>query len=270
MYENRALKVSGAGRGASLPIKGVFGFCVFAAIACTALSRPSPIWTACLAGVVLLALLYGIVATVYSSGASRAFWLGFALFGCVYLTLAHTTDSRYETQPIGEQLPTTQLLRALDQHFRSEFRQIAGQGTSTGSAKTQSRRRADPFSDTDPFASSDSDSADSMARAYAPFGSTALFPPPELQAGFIAIGHWLFTLFFAWLGGRIACLAYGNHLAGELCRHGISRSSARRRRRRRKRRNIATNDAAVGSPAKVPGDGPPGLSRSQEPLPRPA
>ena len=70
-------------------LRSLFAVTAFIAIGLTALTHANRVWAAALTGGVVLSLSSATLAAVYRSGSSRALWLGFSLFGWIYLVLAH-------------------------------------------------------------------------------------------------------------------------------------------------------------------------------------
>jgi hypothetical protein len=60
---------------------------VFLAVGCAALRESSDAWDSCIFWVTLVVLLSSILLAVHRASSSRAFWIGFALFGSAYLAL---------------------------------------------------------------------------------------------------------------------------------------------------------------------------------------
>jgi hypothetical protein len=91
-------------------IASIMVLILFLAVASAALRSASETWDGILLVVVLGMLAVSVLGVVYRRGNQRAGWLGFALFGWGYLTLASGPWFATEVQP---RLPTTQLLAYL-------------------------------------------------------------------------------------------------------------------------------------------------------------
>jgi hypothetical protein len=88
-------------------ILGLMG-CVFAcAVALAALRNASELWAGITLLIALGALGTALLGVIYQQGKDRAWWLGFALFGGGYLTLAFAP---WFSEEVGLKLATTQLL----------------------------------------------------------------------------------------------------------------------------------------------------------------
>jgi hypothetical protein len=72
-----------------LTIAGMLWVVALVGIWFASIRAASVVWTTVTATMTLAALLTGVLGAVYARGSSRAFWLGFALFGWAYLTLVN-------------------------------------------------------------------------------------------------------------------------------------------------------------------------------------
>ena len=81
-------------------LKGLLGVVLFVAVALAALRDPTDAWESGVLGLSLLILLTGTLLAVHGSDRRRAGWVGFALFGWVYLIVSLVV-------PIGARLPTS-------------------------------------------------------------------------------------------------------------------------------------------------------------------
>jgi hypothetical protein len=75
-------------------IGGLIGLVAFVALSFAALRDGSAAWDRAAFGSILLALLVGALLAIHREGRSRSFWLGFVLFGAVYLALAQVKEIR--------------------------------------------------------------------------------------------------------------------------------------------------------------------------------
>jgi hypothetical protein len=73
---------------ARISLRGLFAVVGFAAFATAVLLRPSFFVASAVWSLTLLILGAAVVAAVCSSGKTRAFWAGFAFFGCAHMMLA--------------------------------------------------------------------------------------------------------------------------------------------------------------------------------------
>jgi hypothetical protein len=94
----------------------LLGLTALVAVGCTALMNASAAWAMSLHSALLALLLVAVLRAIYRHGAVRAFWIGFALFGWVYLILVYWVH--YNSQftdgfndPRGSELATTWLLQ---------------------------------------------------------------------------------------------------------------------------------------------------------------
>jgi hypothetical protein len=58
-------------------------------IAIAALTQANPAWAATITGIVLLAVSIAPLAAIYGGKQTRAFWVGFAIFGWTHIILEH-------------------------------------------------------------------------------------------------------------------------------------------------------------------------------------
>ena len=97
-------------------IKGLLTAVTVIAVGLFALMNASYVWSSVVLSFTLLLLLIALVAIVYRRGESRAFWVGFAIFGWAYFILTHP--------PLGESyhslLPTHAALEALHESVSQE------------------------------------------------------------------------------------------------------------------------------------------------------
>ena len=68
-------------------ILGLLGIVAFVALGLGALFNANDVWTKLIFTASVLLLFTSVVGAVYSHGAARAFWLGFAVFGIGYFLL---------------------------------------------------------------------------------------------------------------------------------------------------------------------------------------
>jgi hypothetical protein len=94
------------------------------ALGFAALRQSTDLWDSVMLGSVIAALLLGTLLAVHRSGARRAYWLGFTLFGAAYfaLNLLPTLESR---------LPTTKGWAYLHARLR-QIQGLSGSGMAVG------------------------------------------------------------------------------------------------------------------------------------------
>jgi hypothetical protein len=180
-------------------LRQLLGLVTFVAIACGGLVRPSPTSASAIFTLTLAVLLVAVLAAVGRKGSQRAFWIGFAIAGWGYLWLAHwPDDERYFTNRSWElqtngPLLTTKLLRLAHNALHPPPDGGFGGGG---------------------FFSIPVEQTGGPARALGlPF---AQFSPPrpmpvDYEANlnaFMRIGHSLWALLFAYLGGLLTRYFY--------------------------------------------------------------
>jgi hypothetical protein len=62
------------------------------AMVCIAVTAPNRLWSDVVGSISILALLTAVLVAIYGQVRSRAFGVGFAVFGCVYLLCLHRLD----------------------------------------------------------------------------------------------------------------------------------------------------------------------------------
>jgi hypothetical protein len=88
-------------------IRSIVWLVVFLGVAIASLRESNDAWDSGVFGLTILTLLTASLLAVHRSETARAFWLGFVLFGGVYLASSLLP-------PIESRLPTTKLLAFLD------------------------------------------------------------------------------------------------------------------------------------------------------------
>ena len=88
-------------------IRMLMALVVVTAVGLAALRNADGLWAGCLLLVTLTLLLTSVLGAVYTTGHSRAGWLGFSLFGFAYLVLAF---SPLLPDRLTGNFPTLQLL----------------------------------------------------------------------------------------------------------------------------------------------------------------
>ena len=155
---------------------------------------PTPLCASIIFSSTVFILLAALLAALGCTGSSRVFWLGFAIAGWGYLWLAHWTDEDYpidypdvvpwQLQANGP-LVTTKVVRWVFSAIHGSSDTPKGGGIfSVGSSEM--KRNAESF------------------VRFAQFGTSPTMSryDPKLLA-FMRVGHSLWTLLFAWLGGQI-------------------------------------------------------------------
>ena len=73
--------------GFRFSLKAMLSAVPVVAVTCAALFRPKEVWEIVISAVALACLIFAPLAAVYGRNAGRAFWLGFAVAGWVYIGL---------------------------------------------------------------------------------------------------------------------------------------------------------------------------------------
>lgn len=174
-----------------------------------AMLNADPLWESVAWGSTLLLLSCGILLIVYRGDQQRAFWVGFVVFGGMYLGLllyafsAAWKQERYASNPLHfNSLATTKLMsycyeRVIPASRRDEYLTVPADGSTTtayvpaGIPSSGTGRLVD-------FASLGFNES-----------STVTPNPSYVQPGkFISIGHALWLLLLAAVGGKICQVIY--------------------------------------------------------------
>jgi hypothetical protein len=100
-------------------LRQLFLWTAFVAVACVALRNATPTWASSLLGAALVLLAASLLLAAFRDGHSRAFWIGFATVGWLYVTLlAYSTGIDTNNRPWNnpfrpDALITTQLSHSL-------------------------------------------------------------------------------------------------------------------------------------------------------------
>lgn len=73
----------------TISIRAMFCVVAFVGLACVALVRANSIWSTVMFTAALAVISLGVLAAILRRGAKQAYWIGFALFGWLYLWMAH-------------------------------------------------------------------------------------------------------------------------------------------------------------------------------------
>ena len=160
----------------------LLGLMAFVAIGCNALVNASAFWAGLLFTVTIFVLMVAVLGSIYRHGSARAFWLGFAIFGWAYLWLVcgptpgrTFSEDGWQFEP-QEPLATTKLLSFF---FHNLLPQVRGR---------------------------------TVVPQTSPGGGTGMFMgtpgamkvPIALARDFFCVGHSLWALLFAYVGGWVA------------------------------------------------------------------
>ncbi len=155
------------------------------AISTIALLNANQFWVAVSGGCALLLLFIALLGAILTKHVARAFWTGIAVFGWGYAVLFHTpfglTDASY--------YPSTLALEALHRAIGSPAEEWL----------SRELEHANQIPDADPV----------EIQVHGPDRSRMRISYLKpLGVPFKQVGHWLFTLLFALLGGAIARAMY--------------------------------------------------------------
>jgi hypothetical protein len=173
-------------------IAGLLGVILFVAVGLAALRSASAQWDGAVFGVTLLILTTSILVAIYRDQARRAFWIGFALFGWVYLAASLIP-------PVEARLPTTGGLVFLD----AKRSRLSPSGMAF--ADVDADGKMDLLIATRPSASTTT--ARGMAGEIITetiFGYRTPMVISGSTAHFLRIGHSLLALLIACLGGLVS------------------------------------------------------------------
>ncbi|HUT87912.1 MAG TPA: hypothetical protein VMY37_00305 [Thermoguttaceae bacterium] len=175
-------------------LRQLMAFVAFVAVGCGGLIRPSVYLASLIFTATLVMLLVAILAAVGRKGSARVFWIGFAIAGSGYLWLAHWADEESYTVSTDWRLQTTGPL------FTTKLLRLAhgalhpapqGYPAGTGFFALPLEPALAPVF------------GQMGVRSPRPTPAAAATYETELDA-FMRIGHSLWALLFAYLGGQLA------------------------------------------------------------------
>ncbi len=222
----------------TISIRTLLAIVAFIALACTSLVWANGIWATTLFTAALGVLLFGVLAAILRRGVKQAFWIGFAVFGWGYLWMAHWPNGDYAfgltafggggtrqwTLQQGEEdsLATTRLLAHAYMKWLPMVRRLPPSPPpappTTVPAGAYGTVTVDPTTGaTTSWTATGSAPAFppayvSPAPATAPPTPTASFP---VMHEFMRVGHSLFTIVFALIGGCLGTILYRTREAQE-------------------------------------------------------
>jgi len=185
-------------------IRELLAFVVFVALACAGFLQPSPLMASVVFSLTLAILSLAILAAVGKSSSARFYWIGFALAGWGYLWVAHWPDEgqygimpQWKLQANGPLL-TTKLLRSAFTALHpppENYRRSFGMGGMGGG-----------FMSVPPEGV-----VHGLEPLLAQMGGMGGLQRPapdgpsyeQMESAFLRIGHSLWALLFAYLGGRL-------------------------------------------------------------------
>ena len=118
-------------------IAGVIAIVAFMAVGLAALRGADDAWDGGLFGLTALTLLMAVLLAIHRRGARRAYWLGFTMFGWVYLVMSLVP-------PIEGRLPTSKGLAYLDSKVPGRARTSRSPSRSTISRSRPVARSPSP------------------------------------------------------------------------------------------------------------------------------
>lgn len=185
-------------------IAGLMGLVLVVAVGVAALRSGSEDWAGIVLTLTLGILGVALLGMIFRQGSRRAFWSGFALFGWGYLTL---TMAPWFNGEVGPRLATT---RGLDLLFTrlhpgavGTFTVLTVNGQTSANGQTQFFLPWQNALTSTATTNGTTTGTTWTTAGLTPtsFWMTAAQPSPE---PFRRIGHALFALLAAWIGGRIA------------------------------------------------------------------
>ncbi len=175
-------------------IRSLLGVVLFVAIAVAALRASTDAWDFGMLGLDLLILLTAVLLTVNRTDRTRAYWLGFALFGWAYLVASLIP-------PVGSRLPTTKGLTFIDSKIPGRHRAwVTTVLTYTNTASTNPVQSVAFSPQGDTLASS----SQGVIRVWDVTTGKLLTGPFATTENFIRIGHSLLALLLAFVGGHLS------------------------------------------------------------------
>ena len=170
-------------------IAGLIVFILICGVAFAALKEASDRWEQGVFNLTLLALITAVLLAIHRTGARRAFWLGFALFGGCYLGFS-------SIPPIESRLVTSQGLSYLHSKLPGQPAQTVALWITTNSpAGTTNAPTKTLRVTTD---------ATGSGRVWALSSGSLLSTWGSSTENFVKIGHSLVALVLAWIGALLS------------------------------------------------------------------
>jgi hypothetical protein len=163
-------------------IASVLGLVLFLAVACAALRQADELWDSAVFSLTVVVLVTSVLLTIQRTGRRRAFWLGSALFGWMYLiaSLIPAVESR---------LLTTKGLVYLDSKIPGRVATLKLALGSSAFSPDGQRLVADQ---------------QGMVRIWNVSTGRLLAGLSATSEDFVRIGHSLMVLIVAFVGGRVS------------------------------------------------------------------
>jgi hypothetical protein len=187
-------------------IAGILGVVVFCAVAAAALREATDLWDNIVFTAALGLLAVSVLLTVHWTGRRRAYWLGFALVGSLYLAAGLVPG-------VGSRLLTTRGLYYLDAQIPGRNGTFTvtldgGQSSNTAYAVRSLTLASDGRVLTDVL--------QGPVQVWSLGAGRLLFGPNGTTENFVRIGHSLLALALAHVGGLFSRrLAEGGRNGGE-------------------------------------------------------
>jgi hypothetical protein len=184
------------------------GLVAFAAVASAALVYASELWSSTLYTAAFAWLTFAVLAAIYRDGAKRAFWVGSAVCGWIYLILlcwpesARLHNETMDTMEVGSELATTRLARWTYIHVLPKIRERPSRPSSGGGGFGGGGGGGNFF-----FPQFGGGGAGLSGAPAAPTAAPATRPYP-FEATFIRVFHALSTWLLALVGGAIGRWLY--------------------------------------------------------------
>ena len=205
----------------TISIRAMFCIVAFVGLACVALARAKSIWATMMFTAALAVISLGVLAAILRRGAKQAYWIGFALFGWLYLWMAHwpgefSNESRLQIDPNGT-LASTRLLVYAYNEWLPKIREtpaateasayIAGSG---GYATSMPNVIAGGYGGMVPPGGAyggPGTGGGGMGGALVVTTPPAIVNYPAMHE-FMRVGHSLFTIILAVAGGALGAYLY--------------------------------------------------------------
>jgi hypothetical protein len=168
---------------------------VFLGVGFAALREATDLWDSIVLSVAILVMTASLLLAIHRQAKRRAFWIAFALFGWVYLGLT-------AIPPIESRLLMTRALAYLDSRIPRSI--VITSGT-TGAGNIDPIAltvRSVAFSPDGSVMASSNNSGN--LRVWSSAAVRRLWSENGTTENFVRIGHSLFALILAWLGGSLS------------------------------------------------------------------
>jgi WD40 repeat protein len=167
---------------------------IFLGVGFAALREATDLWDSIVLSVTIGALLVSLLLAIHREDERRAFWIAFALFGWVYLGLTAIPS-------IESRLLTNKALAYLDAQLPGRPVLLSAQTWVKTGNSTQPVTKVTFSTNGDVLASSVSSG---NMRIWSMGAGRLLWSANGSAENFVRIGHSLFALILAWLGGSLS------------------------------------------------------------------